>query len=891
MVWFVMEKYHSHLKYMEERGKGNSVLLEEEVEGLNLLISRLEENPTFQAAIPAQIKEPKILLQEVRDLLLHAEIDRVYTDYSEPLISRDMNVSLSDSSPKKLCNTRLIASNRPFKMSSSDTSEGEPSEDEPLPDCAEEKDRSHEDIDIKSDFSDLSPDKMLSSSASSTEITSPDTPRKRRKLKPSIMNSYLKTFELDDDEEEEEEVPDSVTKKKKKKKRKSPSCEVKKKNRRCGKCEQCTSKNCGTCKFCLDMRCFGGPNLKRQSCILRRCVNIGTNKQQIFHVEERSTSCVRCSLSQSDWKLNPMMTCWNCNITLHWACQTEPVSTLSPTDQELTIMWRWRCKPCLQQRQQKYGIPLTLEVPHRNVAVPVTLSVPYTNFATNPVGNIFSKLAATPATRTEKQPETTPTPTSNIFSKFQPKVVIKREILKQAKTVLETKSLISPSKLPLLAGPSISALKSVRLPRLELKDSNKFGNRVPLLSNNVNSASELKPSNSSSEPQNTPEQSDRSDSITPQASTTTDTLGKEGCEESSSSSNLAYGAGAPPPLTLQKIQPVVTLTRLPSVTHPLTIYRHLRPLETLYRNMLCFVPLPKLPPPTVATVTPPLPNKHNTWNPGLCSSRDNVPTLTPKNQSSVLQNSCPNLRAVLDTLKNSITVPKAGLVKSPHILNNCLLPGRYGTITSPRPICSPSLTKSYVPADSDIISSPRPICSPSLTKSYVPADSDIISSPRPICSPSLTKSYVPADSDITSVPDPTLAMSGVLSQTEMLLSSRLSYPILFRFPAPENDLSPYPRLGVVFFSVQNVVPGSVAPLPRSLTSSSLKQNKKRGTKRGAASLKAVTKLVKYQNSARDTEGKKINDENIGGSVRGCEPPLRTYSMRTIRKKRSISFIF
>ena len=49
--------------------------------------------------------------------------------------------------------------------------------------------------------------------------------RKRRKLKPSIMNSYLKTFELDDDEEEEEEeVPSSVIKKKKKKKRKSPSC-------------------------------------------------------------------------------------------------------------------------------------------------------------------------------------------------------------------------------------------------------------------------------------------------------------------------------------------------------------------------------------------------------------------------------------------------------------------------------------------------------------------------------------------------------------------------------------------------------------------------------------------------------------------------------------------
>ena len=143
--------------------------------------------------------------------------------------------------------------------------------------------------------------------------------------------------------------------------------------------------------------------------------------------------------------------------------------------------------------------------------------------------------------------------------------MLKREILKQAKNVLETKSLISPSKLPLLAGPSISALQSIRLPRLELKDSNKLGNRAALLSNIVNPASELKPSNSSSEPHNTREQTDRSDYITPQASTTTSTLGKEGFEESSSSSDLAYGAGAPPPLTLQIIQPVITLTRLPSV--------------------------------------------------------------------------------------------------------------------------------------------------------------------------------------------------------------------------------------------------------------------------------------------------------------------------------------
>lgn len=63
MVWFVINKYNKYLKHIEDHGKGNSVLLEEEVEGLNLLISRLEESEIFQSAIPVQIKTPKLLLQ------------------------------------------------------------------------------------------------------------------------------------------------------------------------------------------------------------------------------------------------------------------------------------------------------------------------------------------------------------------------------------------------------------------------------------------------------------------------------------------------------------------------------------------------------------------------------------------------------------------------------------------------------------------------------------------------------------------------------------------------------------------------------------------------------------------------------------------------------------
>lgn len=59
------------------------------------------------------------------------------------------------------------------------------------------------------------------------------------------------------------------------------SASASKKTMRCGKCENCTRRNCGQCKYCLDMKCFGGPNLKRQSCVLRRCVDIANNKVNI----------------------------------------------------------------------------------------------------------------------------------------------------------------------------------------------------------------------------------------------------------------------------------------------------------------------------------------------------------------------------------------------------------------------------------------------------------------------------------------------------------------------------------------------------------------------------------------------------------------------------------
>ena len=126
--------------------------------------------------------------------------------------------------------------------------------------------------------------------------------------------------------------------------------------------------------------------------------------------------------------------------------------------------------------------------------------------------------------------------------------------------MLETKALISPNKLPQLSGPSISSLQSVKLPKLELKDSNKLMCREPPHRSSEHSTSSQKTAYSQPDHQKIPGQSDASD-----LSVKSDEVSGAGGEEGASCSELTYGAGAPPPLTLQKIQPVVTLTRLPSV--------------------------------------------------------------------------------------------------------------------------------------------------------------------------------------------------------------------------------------------------------------------------------------------------------------------------------------
>lgn len=52
-------------------------------------------------------------------------------------------------------------------------------------------------------------------------------------------------------------------------------------SQRCGACEGCASKQCGLCTYCKDSPQFGGPGVKKQSCIERRCRKVMENKLQV----------------------------------------------------------------------------------------------------------------------------------------------------------------------------------------------------------------------------------------------------------------------------------------------------------------------------------------------------------------------------------------------------------------------------------------------------------------------------------------------------------------------------------------------------------------------------------------------------------------------------------
>lgn len=52
-------------------------------------------------------------------------------------------------------------------------------------------------------------------------------------------------------------------------------------SQRCGVCRGCQCKPCGTCTYCQDSPQFGGPGVKKQSCIERRCLRVLENRLQV----------------------------------------------------------------------------------------------------------------------------------------------------------------------------------------------------------------------------------------------------------------------------------------------------------------------------------------------------------------------------------------------------------------------------------------------------------------------------------------------------------------------------------------------------------------------------------------------------------------------------------
>ena len=45
----------------------------------------------------------------------------------------------------------------------------------------------------------------------------------------------------------------------------------------CGSCTQCTAEDCGECINCRDKMRFGGLGVRKQSCVMRRCVRMSSN--------------------------------------------------------------------------------------------------------------------------------------------------------------------------------------------------------------------------------------------------------------------------------------------------------------------------------------------------------------------------------------------------------------------------------------------------------------------------------------------------------------------------------------------------------------------------------------------------------------------------------------
>uniref|UniRef100_A0A914EI47 CXXC-type domain-containing protein n=1 Tax=Acrobeloides nanus TaxID=290746 RepID=A0A914EI47_9BILA len=72
-------------------------------------------------------------------------------------------------------------------------------------------------------------------------------------------------------------------------------------SQRCGVCRGCQCKPCGTCTYCQDSPQFGGPGVKKQSCIERRCLRVLENRLQrdapTFKARVGCNNCDDCRMA------------------------------------------------------------------------------------------------------------------------------------------------------------------------------------------------------------------------------------------------------------------------------------------------------------------------------------------------------------------------------------------------------------------------------------------------------------------------------------------------------------------------------------------------------------------------------------------------------------------
>ncbi|CAJ0578457.1 unnamed protein product, partial [Mesorhabditis spiculigera] len=71
-------------------------------------------------------------------------------------------------------------------------------------------------------------------------------------------------------------------------------------SQRCGVCRGCQCKPCGQCTYCQDSPQFGGPGVKKQSCIERRCLRVLENRLQrdapTFKARVGCNNCEDCRM-------------------------------------------------------------------------------------------------------------------------------------------------------------------------------------------------------------------------------------------------------------------------------------------------------------------------------------------------------------------------------------------------------------------------------------------------------------------------------------------------------------------------------------------------------------------------------------------------------------------